>query len=311
MSLDEVTRSQLDALMASHEVMLFMKGTRQQPQCGFSSTVIQILDRLIPDYQTMDVLADQALRENIKVYSSWPTVPQLYVKGEFVGGCDIIQELFQSGELAETLGVELGTGTGGDVSISIGDRAAEQLRAAIEQQGGPGRDLHLSIDARFQASLSIGPTGSEEICVEANGVRLLMDAVSASRANGLSIDVVDTPQGPGFKIDNPNAPRVGQMSVGELQTLIRSREPFEFMDVRTVEEREKATIAGSTLMDDEQAARLETLDRDTKIVFLCHHGSRSQQAADHFAALGFTNLHNVAGGIDGWSQEVDPDVPRY
>ena len=72
-SLDEATRSQLSAMISQHEVMLFMKGTRQQPQCGFSSTVVQILDTLIPDYQTVDVLADQQLRDNIKAFSSWPT----------------------------------------------------------------------------------------------------------------------------------------------------------------------------------------------------------------------------------------------
>ena len=128
MDLDEAARSRLDTLIGASDVTLFMKGTRQQPQCGFSSTVIQILDTLIPDYQTVDVLADQQLRENIKVYSSWPTIPQLYVKGEFVGGCDIIQELFQSGELAGALGIELPSIE--DVSITISDRAAEQLRSA-------------------------------------------------------------------------------------------------------------------------------------------------------------------------------------
>jgi monothiol glutaredoxin len=311
MSIDEGARAQLDALVQSHEVMLFMKGTRQQPQCGFSSTVVQILDTLIPEYQTMDVLADPDLRENIKVYSSWPTIPQLYIKGEFIGGCDIIQELFQTGELAGTLGIELPEPGSSDVAITISDAAAEQLRAAVAQQGGPGRDLHLSIDARFQANLFLGPTGGDEIVAESNGVELRMDRVSASRANGISLDVVETPQGPGFKVDNPNAPRVHSMSVGELNRLLDSGEAFELMDVRTVAERETARIDGSTLMDDAQAERLSALPKDTKLVFHCHHGGRSQQAAEHFAALGFTNVHNVVGGIDTWSQEVDPSVPRY
>jgi len=309
MSLDESARSQLDAMIGVHHVTLFMKGTRQQPQCGFSNTVVQILDTLIPEYQTFDVLSDAALRDNIKEYSSWPTIPQLYIKGEFVGGCDIIQELFQSGELAETLGVELPDAA--DVTITITDAGADGLRAAIADQGGPGRELHMSIDAKYQANLFLGAAGGDELIIESNGVALRMDPVSAGRAHGIRLDVVETPQGPGFKIDNPNAPQIGQMSVQELKALLDSGEAFELMDVRTVAERETAHIQGSTLMDDEQAERLEQLPRETRIVFHCHHGPRSQAAAEHFAALGFTNVHNLVGGIDAWSQEVDPSVPKY
>ncbi len=103
MSLDEATRDRIGALIESNDVMLFMKGTRQAPQCGFSATVVQILDSLVPDYATFDVLADPVIREGIKLFSSWPTVPQLYVAGEFIGGSDIVQDLYASGELWEKL----------------------------------------------------------------------------------------------------------------------------------------------------------------------------------------------------------------
>ncbi len=103
MSLDEATRDRIGALIESNDVMLFMKGTRQAPQCGFSATVVQILDRLVAHYETFDVLADPVIREGIKLFSSWPTVPQLYVIGEFVGGSDIVQDLYASGELWEKL----------------------------------------------------------------------------------------------------------------------------------------------------------------------------------------------------------------
>ena len=84
-------------------VVLFMKGSPVFPQCGFSSQVVQILSHLAVKFKGVDVLADPALREGIKQYSNWPTVPQLYVDGEFVGGCDIIREMFESGELQEYL----------------------------------------------------------------------------------------------------------------------------------------------------------------------------------------------------------------
>ena len=83
----------------TNSVMLFMKGTPQFPQCGFSSTVVQILDHLGVDYQSANVLESDDLRDGIKTFSDWPTIPQLYVKGEFVGGCDIVREMFEQGEL--------------------------------------------------------------------------------------------------------------------------------------------------------------------------------------------------------------------
>ncbi|MGH2342114.1 Grx4 family monothiol glutaredoxin [Segnochrobactraceae bacterium EtOH-i3] len=90
---------QIDTKVKGTDVVLFMKGTPSFPQCGFSGQVVQILDYLGVPYEGVNVLADMALREGIKAYSNWPTIPQLYVKGEFVGGCDIVREMFQAGEL--------------------------------------------------------------------------------------------------------------------------------------------------------------------------------------------------------------------
>ncbi|WP_421849290.1 Grx4 family monothiol glutaredoxin [Oricola sp.] len=89
----------IDQEVKSNDVVLFMKGTPGFPQCGFSGQVVQILDYLGVEYKGVNVLADDDIRQGIKDYSNWPTIPQLYVKGEFVGGCDIIREMFQAGEL--------------------------------------------------------------------------------------------------------------------------------------------------------------------------------------------------------------------
>jgi monothiol glutaredoxin len=99
MSIDQF----IDNEVKGSEVVLFMKGTPQFPMCGFSSHVVQILDHLGVAYKGINVLEDEGLRQGIKTYSNWPTIPQLYVKGEFVGGCDIIREMFQSGELQSLL----------------------------------------------------------------------------------------------------------------------------------------------------------------------------------------------------------------
>jgi monothiol glutaredoxin len=87
----------------SNDVVLYMKGTPVFPQCGFSSTVVQVLTHLGVKFKGIDVLTDPSLREGIKQFSSWPTIPQLYVKGEFLGGCDIVREMYESGELQELL----------------------------------------------------------------------------------------------------------------------------------------------------------------------------------------------------------------
>jgi monothiol glutaredoxin len=87
----------------SNDVVLFMKGTPQFPMCGFSGQVVQILDHLGVSYKGLNVLENDELRNGIKAYSNWPTIPQLYVKGEFVGGCDIVREMFQAGELQDLL----------------------------------------------------------------------------------------------------------------------------------------------------------------------------------------------------------------
>jgi len=99
MSIDQF----IDNEIKGNEVVLFMKGTPQFPMCGFSGQVVQILDNLGVAYKGLNVLEDEGLRQGIKSYSNWPTIPQLYVKGEFVGGCDIIREMFQAGELQSLL----------------------------------------------------------------------------------------------------------------------------------------------------------------------------------------------------------------
>jgi monothiol glutaredoxin len=93
----------IDTEVKANDVVLFMKGTPQFPMCGFSGQVVQILDHLGVSYKGLNVLDNDELRNGIKAYSNWPTIPQLYVKGEFVGGCDIVREMFQAGELQDLL----------------------------------------------------------------------------------------------------------------------------------------------------------------------------------------------------------------
>ena len=95
------TNARIDALVKASPVVLFMKGTTLFPQCGFSSRAVAILQHLNVEFETVDVLQDQEIRQGIKAYSDWPTIPQLYANGEFVGGSDIMMEMYESGELAQ------------------------------------------------------------------------------------------------------------------------------------------------------------------------------------------------------------------
>jgi monothiol glutaredoxin len=99
--LDQNLEQRIKQEIASNDVVLFMKGTPVFPQCGFSAAVSQVLNHLGVKFKGIDILVDPALRQGIKEFSNWPTIPQLYVKGEFIGGCDIVREMFESGELLE------------------------------------------------------------------------------------------------------------------------------------------------------------------------------------------------------------------
>jgi monothiol glutaredoxin len=312
--MDDSTRQQIESAVRGNPVVLFMKGTPRAPRCGFSATVAGILDELIGEYKTVDVLADGKIRDGIKEYSDWPTIPQLYVKGEFVGGCDIVREMYESGELHETLGVRAEPVAPPRVSVSAA--AAEALSEALAEAASqePGREQHIRVEVGedYQHALSISAKQARDIEVPAGKVALLFDRSSARRAEGLSIDYVQGPDGPAFKLENPNEPpRVKAIDVKTLKERMAADHSLELLDVRSQKEREQAKIEGSKLLDREGQQYVLGLDKSTPLYFHCHHGQRSQQAAAYFLSQGFQNVHNVSGGIDAWSLEIDPSVPRY
>lgn len=308
MPLTDELRARIDTTIRENRVLLFMKGTPEQPQCGFSATVVGILNNVVSDYETIDVLQNQDIREGIKEYSQWPTIPQLYVDGEFVGGCDVIQEMYARGELHETFGLEAPEPVTPEITVS--DAAADAIRSVQEQNNGA--PVHLKIDAGFNHQFSLAPAKGFEVAVAVNGVEILMDPDSARRADGLVLDMGEGPQGAGFSIMNPNAPPpVAQMTVQELKAKLDAGEPVQLFDVREDHEREVARIEGARALDEDAVRDIDSLPRDALLVFHCHTGVRSQQAAEYFRGHGFTNVHNLAGGIDAWSEHVDPAVPRY
>jgi len=221
---DSNLKARIDSLVQGDPVFLFMKGTPTFPQCGFSNQVIQILKAYNVPFGSFDVLSDMDVRQGIKTYSEWPTIPQLYVKGEFIGGCDIVRESWESGELTELL-----------------------------QSAYPDHTL--------------------------------------------------TPPKP------PAKPR--NISVAQAKAMM-DQKGVRFLDVRTFEERDLAKIDGFEHLDQALAQTLlAEADKEIPMVFICHFGGRSGQAAEYFANQGFQNTYNIVGGIDSWSQEIDPSIPRY
>ena len=307
MSLDPALRSRIESLLAANPVVLFMKGEPRAPQCGFSSKAVAALDATGATYAHVDVLADPEIREGIKAYGDWPTIPQLYIGGELVGGSDIILQMAASGELHAALGLPAPDRS--PPAITITPAAAAMLQQAIADAGA-GYALQIDIDNGFNARLQLAPRDDAAIASESAGIRAQFDLASAQRARGLVIDWADDERGKGLVIDNPNAPpKVRNLSPAEASTRAQAG-GLTIVDVRPAEERAQASIPLDHATFDDGVEEIEALPKDTPIAFLCRSGGRSAQAAEHFRALGFREVYNIVGGTNAWA-EIDPSVPQY
>ena len=307
MSLDPALRTRIESLLAANPVVLFMKGNPRAPACGFSAKAVAALDATGAAYAHVDVLADPEIREGIKAYGDWPTIPQLYIGGELVGGSDIIVQMAGSGELNGALGLPPPDRT--PPQITITPAAAAMLKQAIAD-AGEGYALQVDIDGAYNARLQLAQRDEAAIASESAGIRAQFDLASAQRARGLSIDWADDERGKGLVIDNPNAPpKVRQLTPAEAGARAQAG-TLTIVDVRPAEERAIASIPFDHATFDDGVEEIEALPKDTPLAFLCRSGGRSQQAAEHFRALGFGELYNIAGGTNAWA-EIDPSVPRY
>jgi len=298
----------IDTMIKANKVVLFMKGDKQMPQCGFSARTIEALNSTGVDYETVNVLSDPEIRQGIKDYSNWPTIPQLYVNQEFIGGSDIITQMLAAGELHELLGIEYVAPKAPEIQLS--DAFVTAIRSAMDGAGGNGV-TRLQISPRFEYGIGLSQEAPGDFKVESNGLTILVDASTAERADGLRLDFRDG-DGGGIIIDNPNEPpAVRRLDVGGYKAMRDNDEPHTLLDVRTKEEWDIARIDGATLFDQDSIRALEDLPKDTTIVLYCHHGIRSAQAAGQLLQHGFRKVYNLEGGIDAWSIHIDQGVPRY
>ena len=308
--MNDSTRSQIDSLVKSNHVVLFMKGNHHFPQCGFSAQVAKILDGYIPKYETVNVLSSPEIRDGIKEYSSWPTIPQLYVDGEFVGGCDIVKELDSSGELAKLLGSQkavVPTAKVDPPTVKVTDEAKKAILAA--QKEANGDPLRVAIGPRHEYDLFFEEKQAGDVAVELDGITFVFDAESASRAGELSISMVE---GTGFRIDSSKAPpRPKSMSASELKKALDTDAKHVYLvDVRPEMERKLAAIPGHKPLDPNVLEEMTALPSDVRVVVYCHSGGRSRAAAEQLVSRGVKNVFNLEGGVDAYSG-VDSSVPRY
>jgi monothiol glutaredoxin len=307
MSLDPALRARIESVLSANPVVLFLKGTPEAPQCGFSAKTAAALDATGASYAHVNVLADPEIRDGIKLYGDWPTIPQLYIHGELVGGCDIVTQMAASGELHAALGLPAPDRT--PPQITITDAAAEMLKQALAN-AGEGYALQIEVDQGFNARLQLAPVESTAIATEAAGIRAQFDLVSAQRARGLTIDWADDARGKGLIIDNPNAPaKVKPLTPAQVRERVLAGS-VTLVDVRPADERSEAEVPVAHQHFDAGMAALEALPKDTALAFICKAGGRSAQAAEHFRTLGFRDLYNVTGGITAWA-DLDAAVPRY
>lgn len=294
MSLDSAVREQIESQIASHRVVLYMKGTPKMPQCGFSAKTAGILDQLLEgDYASYNVLEDESIREGIKAYGDWPTIPQLYIDGELVGGNDIIGEMFNTGELHEMFGLDKPDRTPPEITIT--EKAAGKIREFLEAY--PGNHLHFAIDSGWDAQFQVGPKQGTEIETESNGITVLMDLASAQRARGATVDWVETVSGEGLKLDLPGAPApVKQMTPAELQERMNSGENIRVVDVRNETDRAEKPLEFAEPLDADLMAQLKDGDPNQPLVFVCNIGQTSQQYAEHYRKQGYTQVYNLEGG---------------
>ncbi len=307
MSLDPALRQRIDELLAANHVVLFMKGQPDAPQCGFSSQAAGTLKGLGVPFAHVDVLSDPEIREGIKHYGDWPTIPQLYIGGELVGGSDIIVQMAATGELQQALGLPPPDRTPPQVTVTPSAQA--MLKQAIADAGGE-MVVEIAIDPNYRTRLHLVQPDDHAVQVSVEGVTLQFPVSDLRRADGLTLDFADDARGKGLVIDNPNAPKpVRNLTPAEAESRVRAG-TLTLVDVRPADERALAAVPVAHLTLDAGVGPLEALAKDAPIAFLCHHGGRSAQAAEHFRQQGFSQVYNVVGGIEAWAA-LDPAVPRY
>ena len=299
-NMDQAVKQRIEELIESDKVFLFMKGNPQTPMCGFSGNTVKMLkDLLGEEYGTFNVLEDNDIREGIKIYSDWPTIPQLYINKEFVGGNDIISEMFNTGELHELLGLNKPDRTPPNMRIT--DEALTHIKEGMKDAGN--NKLFLSIDDEFNTRFSLESPKGYEVVASVKDLDIYMDIGTAERAQNIEISWIEELQGSGLRIKNPNEPpAVQEISVAELQDRFDTDAANpNIYDVRPEDKVAEGTLPGAKRLDKQAIEAIESMDKSSPLVFVCQVGQSSMAAAEYFRKKGYTKVFNLTGGYNAWN----------
>lgn len=307
---------QAKTLLEAHEVVLLWR-----EDAAASARARAQLERCGVRPELVEVRAQAELAAGLAALAGSTRVPLLFVRGALLGDAEALEALDARGELHAALGPSARAPEGplarepaleGALAlptVTVSDAAKAKL---LEALGGSGEEfVRVEVLPGGRFDLSVGPREPGDVLVRAGELGIVLDPQSAPRARGLAIDYVREGEEEGFSLRLPESPaRVRQLSAKALQELLAKGEPVLLYDVRPEGERELAAIPGHRVLDEAGLAQLRSLGRDVRVVLVCHHGVRSQRAAERLAAEGFTQVYNLAGGVDAYSS-VDPTIPRY
>ena len=264
--------------------------------------MVQILDDLLPEYHTVNVLKEPDIREGIKDFSNWPTIPQLYVDGKFVGGCDIVREMYVSGELQSALGVKAAQQAAPRITVS------EAARQAIQQAGEPGAALRLSVSSKFEYELALDEQRNGDFAIDLGaGLTLVIDRMSAKRADGISIDYSGAER---RRLPHREPERAGAReaaAAGGAEGAARRRRaaaPRRRTHAGGVRHRaHRRAASSSTRIRSWRSKGSRATRRSSSTATTACAAARPPSATSPRASRGVFNLD---GGIDAWSQAGRP-----
>jgi monothiol glutaredoxin len=307
MSLDPALRSRIESILNANRVVLFMKGQPSMPQCGFSAKAVGALQDLGVEFAHVNVLADQEIREGIKAYGDWPTIPQLYIDGELVGGSDIVLQMAASGELSSVLGLAAPDRT--PPSITVTPAAVEMLKGALADARAlpcscPSTPVSSRTSSWPRTTKARSPPSPTACACSSTWPAPV--APTASPSTGWTTSAARA--WPSTTRTRPSRCRKSACAM-PTTWCVPATSPW-WTCARPTSAIAAVGVPFKTF-DGNGRAALEALPKDTALAFMCHHGGRSAQAAEQFRALGFTKVFNVTGGINAWSEDVDNGVPKY
>ncbi len=293
----ENVRRLLEKRRNSHEIAVFLADS--DPLSDESQFIIDWLTRHNATFSVVDALGDPELSPLLEAECATTVLPILTVSGHLIGNGPLLKQLAESGQLLRFIEKPPLDQT---PAIAVSQQAASKLRDELQS---PSDVVRLTVSSDFCHELGIGEFRPGDVELKVDDISLVIDPISATRANGVAIDWIELAESSGFRIDNPNHNLVRRgIKCDEFVQLMDGPNPYLLIDARTEQEYNEERIPGARLLDGTLLDALQLLDRRTPLIFYCKNGTRSQRAARHCRELGYTDVATLDGGMDAWKSHV-------